>query len=122
MEHLQSGQLNITASLDGGVMKLVWKGQSAEAHPDTFLNPYLEKLLGEAKSASHKIEMDFTQLEYMNSSTVPPLLRAISSIAKEGLTAEIKYKGDLKWQVASFRALENVVQIQKFATIQIKGV
>ena len=122
MNDLANGDLLIKAQLDGAVAKLLWTGKSAEANPGAFLNPYLESAIEEASGQSLRLELDFTEMEYMNSSTVPPLIRALTAMNKGGVSGAILYKKDLKWQEASFKAMENVVKIQNFKGISVSGV
>ena len=49
-------------------------------------------------------------------------MRLIGKMNTEGVVCEILYSGAQKWQVASFRAMENVVTFQKFQNIVVKAV
>lgn len=122
MNDLTNGELLIKSQVADGVARLLWTGKSAEANPGDFLNPYLESVIQEASGQSLKLELDFTEMEYMNSSTVPPLIRALAAMNKSGVGGAILYKKSLKWQEASFKAMENVVRIQKFKEIAVRGV
>ena len=50
--------------------------------------------------------MDFTQFEYMNSSTVTPIVKQLERARKENRKVTITYKKGLKWQDLSFAALK----------------
>lgn len=122
MQNLQNVDLTINYTIEGDSVRIVWLGKSTEADPGSVLNPYLDEVIQEAKSNSCKIVVDFSQLEYMNSSTIPPIMRMVTNMEKESIQGEIVYKGDLKWQVASFKALENVVKIRKFQSVKVLAV
>ena len=122
MQNLQNIDLTINLSMEDAAMKLVWLGKSTEADPGSVLNPYLDEVIQEAKENKKKLVVDFSELEYMNSSTIPPIMRMVTNMEKEGIEASIVYKGDLKWQVASFKALENVVKIRKFQLVAIQAI
>src|SRR5437868_4097073 len=56
---------------------LTWVGQSKQRDPNKFLAPILTELLAASRSNNKNIEMDFQQLEYMNSSTITPIVQML---------------------------------------------
>ena len=59
----------------------------------------------EVKYTESEILMDFTHFEYMNSSTVTPIVKQLERAKKENRKVTIHYKKGLKWQELSFAAL-----------------
>ncbi len=105
MANLKEGELEIT--IRGGRKGLItWKGRSESREPSAVLNPYLKKEI-EGLSCS-ELEVDFTKLNYMNSSTVPPIIQMVKNLNTKGISTKVYYDKSLRWQVASFKALETI--------------
>ena len=83
-----------------------WLGKSVDRQPSKFISPILVKVLNMASTANKRIVMDFRELDYMNSSTITPIIKVLER-AKNGMTQiTILYKKSLKWQELNFSALE----------------
>jgi len=104
---IQQGALTITASLDAeaGQLNLRWTGKSIERDPAKFLQPLFEQWTAEAEKGNLVFSMDFSQLEYMNSSSVTPIIFLIQDLKRRNLRQVIRYDGTIKWQQLSFSAL-----------------
>jgi hypothetical protein len=96
-----------------------WSGKSAERDPSIFLNPILSKILEKSISLKKGIIFDFKGLQYMNSSTITPIIKILEKVKSGKGSITIIYQKSLKWQDLSFSALD----IFKTADdrIQIKG-
>lgn len=79
-----------------------WEGRSTERDPSLFLTPIFNELLNKNK----KIILNFKSLEFMNSSTITPLLKVMDRLKNSSGEILIIYADDLKWQKLSFSALE----------------
>ena len=117
MENLKSGSLEIALSKSGNKTSVAWIGQSDEANPGLILNPYLDSLVEKLKGG--EVVIDFAKLDYMNSSTVPPIIRFIKNLDKTGITTTITYDEKSKWQVSSFKVLEPLALMM--TNISIEG-
>lgn len=101
----------------GDINKLIWKGKSIDRDPSSTLNPYLSGLMDDLKGK--KLEVDFSELEYMNSSTVPPIIELAKNLDKNKIESVISYNSSSSWQAASFKALETIVL--KMENVEVKG-
>jgi hypothetical protein len=76
-------------------------------------------LLRRSNDLKKRIILDFQKLDYMNSSTITPIIKILER-AKRGKTqVTVLYKKILKWQDLSFSALE--IFQTKDKRVEIKG-
>jgi len=101
----------------GDLNRLIWTGKSINRDPSEELNPYLDEILEHLKGK--KLEVDFSNLEYMNSSTVPPIIYMAKKLNQNNIETDIFYNCSSSWQSASFKALETIVL--KMDSIKVKG-
>jgi hypothetical protein len=97
---------------------LNWIGRSRDRNPSEFVMPVFEEML--AGASGRPIIMDFTNLEYMNSSTLTPVIKMLDKVKRTDQKLQIIYKKNLKWQDLSFSGLEVFNTADK--RIEIKGV
>lgn len=106
-DSLSKGMLSISARTDEADGLVVqWVGRSDERDPAEFLNPYLGKLAGQAGKSA--VVVDFRRLEYMNSSTIKPIIRFVQALAANAPKVTVHYNAAQKWQAISFDALRTV--------------
>ncbi len=105
MENMKDGTLAIEIN-DGSTVTMSWLGRSENREPSVTLNPYLSGIIDDL--SGKELAVDFTKLEYMNSSTVPPIIQLIKNLNSKGITTKIFYDKESKWQAASFKALETI--------------
>jgi len=117
MSNFKEGSLEIIFT-EGGKNNITWIGKSEDRDPSAVLNPYLEGLIEKIKGK--ELEIDFQKLEYMNSSTVPPVIGFIKLLNSENITSVVYYDKNSKWQSASFKALETIACTLKSITIEGK--
>lgn len=118
MKNLTSGGLTIEIIVDGPKTVMRWLGQSDSRNPAGELNPYMNELLDDLKNL--ELTIDFTELEYMNSSTVPPILQFLKKLNDQEVKTTVAYKAELKWQAASFKALETFSRM--FTHLTVMGI
>ena len=87
-------------------IRLTFGGRSTARNPGEFVLPIMLRSLDRAVAAKKKLVLDFRELEYMNSSTVTPVIKLLEQAKQRGCTLTVLYKKDLKWQAVSFSALE----------------
>lgn len=97
------------------ILKLL--GRSVEREPSKFLNPIL--IEADLLRNGRTVVLDFGNLEYMNSSTITPLIQYIEKSRRGNKKVTLQYNKSLKWQELSFSAL-TVFQVENL--IQINGV
>lgn len=82
-------------------------GKSNERNPSKFISPILSDVLHQSDSGNKEIVLDFKELEYMNSSTITPILKILDKATREkNYRITIVYRQSLKWQDLSFSALK----------------
>lgn len=118
MENFDHGSLKITIVQNGECVTLTWSGKSEDREPGALLNPYLQESVSAFKGK--EFQVDFKPLEYMNSSTVPPIIHFIKDLETSGNKTTIFYDKDSKWQAASFKALETISTTMKNISVQGK--
>ena len=101
----QQGQLVLEAQPGAGELKVVWSGRSDERDPARFLGPLLSHLVDTCRQAQARLRLDFTALDFMNSSTFTPVVRAIAEARKAGVPIALEYAQAKRWQALSFSAL-----------------
>jgi hypothetical protein len=99
------GDLALDVSQGPGEVRVVWTGKSADREPGRFLVPVLAELLERARAAGARLVHDFAALDYMNSSTFTPVVKALDEARRAGVPLVLEYSLARKWQALSFSAL-----------------
>ncbi len=99
------GDLALEVSQSPGEVRVVWRGKSGDREPGRFLMPVLAEVLERARAANAKLVHDFAALEYMNSSTFTPVVKAVDEARRAGVPLVLEYSVARKWQALSFSAL-----------------
>lgn len=118
MKNFKKSSLSIVTKDAGNKAVMSWIGKSDFKHPASYLMPYLDDFVSELSKTELAIE--FSRVEYMNSSTVPPLIQLLKSLNERGIKTTITYNKNAHWQVMSFKALETLAKL--LDNIEIKGV
>lgn len=114
MKELVVDQLRITVEYKTD-LTIKWIGASTGRDPKTFVDPFFEEILKEYKSK--RVTIDFTALEYINSTTVPSIMRLVRKLSGLDIETLVLYSTNYRWQVVSFRALESLSRILKNVTV-----
>ena len=101
----QQGELVLEAHPLPGELRVAWSGRSADRDPARFLGPLLGELVEACRKAQARLRLDFVALEFMNSSTFTPIVRAIDLARRAGVAIALEYAQAKKWQALSFSAL-----------------
>lgn len=96
-----------------------WLGRSTARDPGNFLGPILTEHYRTATAAQKSLTLDFRKLEYMNSSTITPVIRLLHEAKKNGGKVTILYQAASRWQDLSFSALTIFATEDK--RIEIRG-
>jgi len=104
---IQQGALVIRVLLDdpSTTLRLIWRGQSVERNPSTFLLPFFTQWANEAEECGFTLSMDFSRLEFMNSSSISPIIAMVQDLKQRRVPLILRYDGKIKWQSLSFAAL-----------------
>jgi hypothetical protein len=100
-------------------INISWSGKSVDREPGKFITPILVNAIRRSSGLNKKIILDFRKLDYMNSSSITPVIKILER-AKRGRTQiRVVYKKSLKWQDLSFSALE--IFKTRDGRVEIKG-
>lgn len=105
-ETYTSNLLTIDVKNEENQISIIWSGRSKDKNPSYFLTPILTKVLDRSNQEGKKVIMDFRSLEYMNSSTITPIIKILERVRNGKSEVLIQYKKSLKWQELTFCALE----------------
>ena len=100
--------LTLSVKKEEGKTVLHWQGESDEKNPTQYLVPFFDEFL---KSVDGDLDVIFNNLNYMNSSTIHPLIMFIKSCNDKNIKTTIYYDKTSAWQEASFKALHSLTQI-----------
>jgi hypothetical protein len=101
----EEGQLSLALSRAEEALVLAWRGRSEHREPGRFLVPILDEALARAREAGLRLVLDFTAVEYMNSSTFTPIVKLVDQARRAGVHLALEYSLERKWQALSFSAL-----------------
>jgi hypothetical protein len=111
--------LKIELEEEKDAINISWSGKSVDREPGKFITPILVNAIRRSSGLNKKIILDFRKLDYMNSSSITPVIKILER-AKRGRTQiRVVYKKSLKWQDLSFSALE--IFKTKDGRVEIKG-
>ncbi len=115
MKKLEQGDLTITVEHDRDETKVTWLGTSSAREPSKSIDPFLDNVINE--SDSQALTVDFRQLEYMNSSTVKPIIRMMKVLNEHKMRSTVVYDKSQRWQHISFKALKSLSEVLEFIDV-----
>jgi len=118
-ESFVSNLLRIEVQEDNDSIVAYWSGKSVDRNPGKFINPILVGILHKSSDLKKRIILDFQKLDYMNSSTITPVIKILERAKRGKAQVTVLYKKLLKWQDLSFSALEIFQTRDK--RVEIKG-
>jgi hypothetical protein len=86
-------------------IRLVWSGRSTDREPGRFLMPIFNQILERVRGDPKRIAMDFSKVDYMNSSTFAPIVKLLDAARRSGAKVVLEYTPSRNWQALSFSAL-----------------
>jgi hypothetical protein len=113
------GELALELTRAEETLRLAWLGKSADREPGRFLVPVLGEALAQAKAEKLPLALDFTELEYMNSSTFTPVVKALDESRRLAVPLVLEYALNRKWQALSFSALRTFETLD--GRIKVRG-
>jgi hypothetical protein len=113
------GELTLELSRSPGELRVSWRGKSADREPGRFLMPVLTEALERARSEGLPLALDFSALEYMNSSTFTPVVKALDESRRLAVPVVLEYSLSRKWQALSFSALRTFETLD--GRIKVRG-
>lgn len=101
-----SGKLTLTVTDNDETIEVRWLGVSIERNPTEFLVPILSKIIRRSSEEFKRVVLDFSRLEYMNSSTITPVVKILERASRGASRITVKYDASLNWQELTFSALK----------------
>jgi len=92
--------------IDNDNIEVIWRGKSIELKPGKFITPILINALTKSSEMKKRIILNFCDMEYMNSSTITPVIKILDRVKRGNLSLTILYRQSQKWQELMFSALE----------------
>ncbi|MEW6267138.1 MAG: hypothetical protein AB1641_29030 [Thermodesulfobacteriota bacterium] len=114
-----SGLLNITVADKDDIINVLWAGKSVDRKPSKFITPILADVLMRSGDSRKRIVLDFRPLEYMNSSTITPVIKVLERVMTGTASLELLYNKAQNWQDLTFSALK--IFETEDQRVQIKG-
>lgn len=118
-EEMVNNHLRMKIERGRDLIVITWLGRSVDREPGRFITPILARALKEGSGAGKQIVMDFRGLEYMNSSTITPVIKALDRAKRGEVKMVVLYDRSLKWQDLNFSALRIFETGDK--RVEIKG-
>lgn len=112
MKSFGFGALAVDVSAIRTEMTLTWRGTSDARDPSALLTPPLNAIAA-GITANHSLVLDFRQLEYMNSSSVRPILAFLQQVSGTAKSVRVVYASQKSWQRLSFMAMRAVLATAK---------
>lgn len=106
METYTSGLLIIEVEESDSTIEITLLGKSTEREPGKFITPILAEIIQNSRKYNKAIALNFSRLDYMNSSTITPIIRILESTKKGNENISILYDKSKKWQELCFTALK----------------
>jgi hypothetical protein len=100
----QAEDLTIESLHQNDQLVVRWLGRSEDRDPSRTLQPLLDAVCSQFQSAQ-SVEFDFRALEYMNSSTVRPILHLLQKASLSASQVRVLYDASKTWQRMSFLAI-----------------
>jgi hypothetical protein len=104
----QTDQLTIESHRNRDQLTIRWLGRSEARDPGRALQPVLEAVGADVAGAA-SVEFDFRSLEYMNSSTIHPILKLVQAASTKSTRVRVIYDASKNWQRLSFMAMSAVL-------------
>jgi anti-anti-sigma factor len=117
-QRFENGSLNIAVMRTASVTTITWTGESDARNPGDFLNPLISKLAKDL--ANQNVVIDFSELTYMNSATVAPLINSIKSLDATAASVLVRFS-DQDWQRTHVQCVRTISRALKKVKIEVKS-
>ena len=94
---------------------LAWKGVSDNRYPGQFLNPIIDELVNELQNL--EVTIDLRELEYMNSSTVTPLISLVKRLDVNSKLVRVLFL-EVEWQRTHSNCMSAIARTLKNVRIE----
>jgi anti-sigma regulatory factor (Ser/Thr protein kinase) len=115
---LKTDEMEIKLTETDASMMMEWIGKCRLRNPSNVLGPYLEGVM--KTLIGKKFSCDFSELEYINSSTVPSIIKFFQLLENNSVKSTFYYNSSVSWQISTFTAFKTIVKTMKCITIEGK--
>ena len=112
------GDLVIVLSHSPGEATMSWHGSSDARNPAEFLEPIFRHVVAVSRGRRRTVTVDLTKLEYMNSSTVSPIINLLKTLNAEGIKSRVVFS-DAEWQQVHMRCMRTITRV--LANVEVEG-
>jgi hypothetical protein len=119
-EVFQDEALTLELSEQQAAIRVAWSGRSTAREPGKFIVRVLMQAMERSSLQRKPLELDFQRIDYMNSSTITPIIRLLDQAKRAAGKVRVIYNKNLKWQELNFTALQ-VFQTTD-GRIEVRGV
>jgi anti-anti-sigma regulatory factor len=102
--------------MDSGTT-IAWSGESDSRNPGEFLNPLMARLAKQC--ANQSVTVEFSELKYMNSATVAPLISCIKAFDAVATSVLVTFS-DVDWQRTHVQCVRTISRTLKHVTVEVK--
>lgn len=95
-----------------------WTGESDTRDPSSHIGPYLSELASRLHGKA--VRLRFDGLQYMNSSTVTPIMQFVRELSAVAKRVTVHYDESVQWQATSFRAMRVVAR--RWPNVEVLGI
>jgi hypothetical protein len=113
---LEHGGLRIELYRSDSKATILWSGVSDSRSPGALLNGVLLRMVDALDGC--KVTVDFRRLQYMNSSTVPPIINLIKRLNARAISCLVLYS-DSDWQRTQLRCMQTIART--LPHVQVEG-
>ncbi len=116
-ERIMVKNLELRLEESSQVLRLIWLGEADERYPGDVVRPFLYRAKDHAVSSCQRIVLDFSSLEFMNSSFIGTVTNLVTAISDEGVEVEIIFNTTISWQDLSNRAFSIIFSKKDNVTV-----
>ena len=117
-QRFESGSLVISVVRTDSATTIAWTGESDSRNPGEFLNPLVAKLAKDLTGLN--VIIDFSELTYMNSATVAPLIMCIKSLDGTASSVLVTFS-DQDWQRTHVQCVRTISRQLKKVKIEVRS-
>jgi anti-anti-sigma regulatory factor len=116
-KYILSNNAQIEVKSDGEKVTMHWKGTIDFYNTDNLLVKYLHDFHDKCKEQGiRELDVDFTQLDYMNSSGIKNVIRWLRDVSNDNqYKTTVHINVDFSWQDITFSTFDQLLQNVEFS-------
>ncbi len=100
--------LEIVVGTTSSEVTVTWRGASDSRTPLAFLSPLVDKII--EVSNGRKVTVDFSRLDFMNSSTITSVIGLVKSLNETSPSVVVIF-ADVDWQRVHMRCMRTITRV-----------